>query len=212
MRDINLLPPKQKQKQLALSIITYITFGFLLLLVTVIGFAVTLTTIQVTITDNINTYGAKREAIDKRVMSFKSLETDVTSTNNALKLAASALDLQLHPTSIMRMISDHIGDSVTLSSLVLARGQSAAAKSTASDAIQVTIAGTATERAGVIDFKRALEETKSFNDVTYTIGSSASTNTSSSSAAASTTTPSGTNTLSFTITTSIASPNKSATK
>ncbi len=180
MHDINLLPQKQKQKRLALSIITYITFGFLILLVSVAGFAVTLTTIRVTINDKINNYIGKREGIEVKIKSFQAIESEVTAANQALNRAVGVLDLQLLPTDTIKTISNRVSDKITLTSISLTKTADSAAKSDPAKTItQIILIGSAKTRADIIDFKRGLEASGAFENVSYVIGAGATTTASS---------------------------------
>jgi len=193
MRDINLLPPKQRQKRLALSLVTYITFGFFILVVTIVGFAVTLTTIQVTVSDKISNYSTQRENVEKRIASFKTLEDDVITTNKALQAAGTALDQQLHPNNVLKAITDHMGPHLIFTSLTYGHSTTAASitPAAAADTLQLTIAGTAQSRADVVEFKRALDQDPQFQNISYTVASS--------SGSADTATPGAPSGLTFTV-------------
>lgn len=202
MRDINLLPQKQKQKRLALSVITYITFGFLILLVSVAGFAVTLTTIRVTINDKINNYVGKREGIEVKIKSFQAIESEVTATNQALNRAIKVLDQQLTPSPIITTISNRVSDKIILTSISVTKTADPAVKSDPTKTVtQMTLIGSAKTRADVIDFKRGLEESGAFENVFYTIGTGGATTTSS--AAIASAPPAESDDITFTINTAI---------
>lgn len=209
MRDINLLPKKQKQKRLALSVITYITFGFLIMLMSVAGFAVTLTTIRVTINDKINNYIGKREGIEVKIKSFQAIESEVSTTNQALNRAIQVLDQQLIPSPIITTISNRVSDKIILTSISVIKVADLAFKSDPTKTVtQIALIGSAKTRTDVIDFKRGLEESGAFENVFYTIGTGATTTTSS--AALVTSTPTESDDITFTINT--ASKNKDSLK
>lgn len=173
MRNINLLPPKQRQKHLALSLVTYLTVGFVILLITLGGFVVTLTTIQVTINDKISTYDTQTATIQHRINAFKSLETDLSNTNKSLQLANSALAMQLHPNDVLEAITTKTGPTVILTAATIAPPPAAAVTKTSANQSPlqlVTLTGSANDRASIIQFKRGLESDHRFSNVIYAIG------------------------------------------
>ncbi|GEM_PF-5241595 len=207
MLDINLLPPSQKQKRLALALVTYVTIGFVAILFVFGVFAIMLTTIKITINEKIGGYDTKITTLKRQIAQYQSLEQDVIQTNSSLRLAITTLDKQLKPATILDSIAGKVGPTNVLTSVTVGQKDLASAKANAptTSGIPLTISGDAQERAHVIDFKRALEADDSFHDVTYTLTENAA-------AASSASTASAKKALfSFTITTSylIPSPSKS---
>ncbi len=173
MIDINLLPSSQKQKRLALTAVTYITLGFVVIVVLFVGFAITLTTIKITITDKINTLNDQTLGLNKRLTDFKQLQSDVTHVNSGLKAAGAVVARSMQPDTLLDLIASKTGPNITLTALTLAHGSATAGKPvSATDPLQATITGTANDRSDIIKFKRALETDSHFSAITYTIGSS----------------------------------------
>lgn len=163
MNDINLLSPIQKQKRLALSLVTYLTIGFFTLLISVGGFALTLTTIQLTINDRSTQYSDQNIALDRQIKAYSSLETDVSSINQSLNSINTVLSEQLQPVDILTLISSKINANTTLSGVAIS-------KASATDtSVNISLSGTAKDRDSIIIYKRELETIPTLQNVTYTI-------------------------------------------
>ncbi len=172
MPDINLLPITQKQKRVVLSLLTYMTIGFVIVIVLIGGFILTLTTIRLTISDKINFYDSQITSLKKQLTAFQSLEQDVAQINTNLALANTFLNQQMRPNNVLNIVSGHIGQTIVLSSVAVTK-RAADPKSVAVSDIQITINGGANSRSDIIDFKRALEGEPTLSGVTYTISADA---------------------------------------
>lgn len=165
MTDINLLPPIQKQKRLALSIVAYLTIGFLALLISAGGFALTLTTIQITTNEKINQYDNQITTLERQIKTYSALEADVTNINKNLRLVDSVLKEKLSPNDIVDLISTKISADTVATTISIDKPEASSGE------VSITVTGKSTERSSVIQLKRALQESAGIKNVTYTIAS-----------------------------------------
>lgn len=163
MNDINLLSPSQKQKRIALSFVTYITIGFFIMVISMGGFALTLTTIQLTINDRSSQYSDQITALDRQIKAYSGLETDVSSINQNLTAISTVLSGQLAPNDLLSLLSSKINANLTATSIGLSQA------TTADGLAAITISGTAKDRDSIIAYKRQLETIPKLQNVVYTI-------------------------------------------
>src|SRR3990167_10547394 len=118
---INLLPPTQKQKRLSLGLTTYITLSFATLLVIMVGFFITLTTIKLTTTEKVNAVQREIDENNKSIEKYASLEKDAKEINSRLTAINTLLVGQMQPNTILDSISGKIGTNVVLTSIQISQ-------------------------------------------------------------------------------------------